>query len=110
MTDPPEGIQLNPQPLAELDRVVHEPGRLAIVALLSVLQSADFLFVMRQTGLTQGNLSSHLSKLEEAGYVQIEKHFEGKRPLTTLCLTSAGRRAFDDYRRTMQAMLKSIPD
>ena len=54
--------------LSDIDRLIHEPARLVVMALLSVVQSADFLFLLRQTGLTQGNLSSHLSKLEEAGY------------------------------------------
>ena len=65
----------NQLPLAELDRVIHEPARLLLVATLSVVESADFLFLMNQTKLTRGNLSSHLSKLQAAGYVEIKKEF-----------------------------------
>jgi DNA-binding transcriptional ArsR family regulator len=64
--------------LAELDRLVHEPARLAVMALLYVVESADLTFLMNQTGLTWGNLSAHMSKLEEAGYLQVEKSFKGR--------------------------------
>ena len=95
--------------LADIDRLIHEPARLRIMALLAVLESADFLFLMRQTGLTQGNLSSHLSKLEEAGYVGIEKAFHGKRPRTTLRMSPAGRVAFAAYRSQLDRMLADLP-
>ena len=85
------------QPIAGLDRVVHEPARLMILAVLSIVESADFLFVARQTGLTRGNLSAHMSKLEAAGYVEITKEFVEKIPRTLLRLTPKGREAFDDY-------------
>jgi len=88
--------------LTELDRLIHEPARLLIVTILSTLESADFLFLQRETDLTKGNLSAHLSKLEEAGYVNIEKTFKGKLPLTVCKLTEAGRAAFDGYRQLMQ--------
>ena len=77
---------------AGVDRIIHEPSRLVIMALLYWLESADFLFVMRQVGLTQGNLSSHLAKLEAGGYIEVDKHFEGKRPVTTLRLSNGLRR------------------
>ena len=88
--------------LTELDRLIHEPARLLIVTILSAVESADFLFLQRETELTKGNLSAHLSKLEEAGYVNIEKTFKGKLPLTVCKLTVAGRRAFDRYRLQMK--------
>jgi len=88
--------------LTELDRLIHEPARLLIVTILSTIESADFLFLQRETGLTKGNLSAHLSKLEEAGYVRIEKTFKGKLPLTVCKLTDAGQQAFDGYRQQMQ--------
>lgn len=91
--------------LAELDRVIHEPGRLAIVALLSALERADFLYLQTETGMNKGTLSSHLSKLEEAGYVEITKTFRGKVPQTLLRLTPKGRKAFDQYRRTIRQFL-----
>jgi DNA-binding MarR family transcriptional regulator len=98
----------NLQPLAEIDRVVHEPARLLILAYLSVVESADFLFLMNQTNLTRGNLSSHLSKLETAGYVEIQKEFVDKIPRTLLRLSEKGRNAFDEYRHNMKKVLDSL--
>jgi DNA-binding transcriptional ArsR family regulator len=74
-----------------LDRLIHEPGRLAILTVLSSVQAADFVFLQRTTGLTKGNLSSHLTKLEEAGLVEIQKRFVGKKPNTNLALTQVGK-------------------
>jgi len=88
--------------LTELDRLIHEPARLLIVTILSTVESADFLFLQRETDLTKGNLSAHLSKLEGAGYVNIEKTFKGKLPLTVCKLTEAGQAAFETYRQQMQ--------
>ncbi len=88
--------------VTELDRLIHEPARLLIVTILSSVASADFLFLQRDTGLTKGNLSAHLSKLEEAGYVKIEKTFKGKLPLTVCKLTSAGQKALKAYREQLQ--------
>ncbi len=88
-----------------LDRLIHEPARLLIVTILSSVASADFLFLQRETGLTKGNLSAHLSKLEEAGYVQIEKTFKGKLPLTICKLTAAGKSALKAYRQQLQEFI-----
>jgi len=96
------------QQLAEIDRVIHEPARLLLVATLSVVESADFLFLMNQTKLTRGNLSSHLSKLEAAGYVEIKKEFVEKIPRTLLRLSEEGRNAFIEYRQKMQQVLDSF--
>ena len=90
------------QALASLDRVIHEPARLMIMTVLYAVTEADFLYLQRECGLTQGNLSSHLAKLEEAGYVAICKTFKGKYPLTICSLTKNGREAFEDYVRKMQ--------
>ena len=98
----------NLQPLADIDRIIHEPARLLILAYLSVVDSADFLFLMNQTNLTRGNLSSHLSKLEAAGYVEIKKEFVDKIPRTLLALTEKGRNAFNEYRRNMKQVLDSL--
>lgn len=89
--------------IAELDRVIHEPGRLMIVALLSAIKECDFLYLQHETGLNKGNLSSHLARLEEAGYVQIEKTYRGKVPQTLLRLTKEGRAAFEEYRQKLKA-------
>jgi DNA-binding transcriptional ArsR family regulator len=82
-----------PEPDGELvlDRLIHEPGRLAILTVLSSVKDADFVFLQRATGLTKGNLSSHLSKLEEAGLVVIEKRFVRKKPNTNVALTALGK-------------------
>ena len=98
------------QSLAELDRLVHEPARLMVLALLYVVESADFTFLMGQTGLTWGNLSSHMTKLEEAGYIEVEKRFKGKRPNTMLRLTPTGRSAFQKYRQQMKQVLDDLPE
>jgi DNA-binding transcriptional ArsR family regulator len=74
-----------------LDRLIHEPGRLAILTVLSSVKDADFVFLQRTTGLTKGNLSSHLTKLEEAGLVAINKRFVRKKPNTNVALTAAGK-------------------
>ena len=79
--------------MTELVRVIHEPARLRIVALLAGVEEADFLWLLRESALTKGNLPSHLARLEEAGYVAVEKSFRGKIPLTLLRLTDAGRSA-----------------
>ena len=89
----------------ELDRVIHEPARLLVVALLSGVKEADFLWLLNESGLTKGNLSSHLGKLEEAGYVEIEKTFRGKIPLTVARLTKPGRGAFEAYKKGMNGLL-----
>ena len=95
------------QGLAEVDRLVHEPARLMIFAILSAVESADFLYLQRETGLSRGNLSAHLSKLEEAGYLRIVKTYRGKIPLTVCQLTEAGRTAFEDYRRQIKRFVEN---
>jgi DNA-binding MarR family transcriptional regulator len=85
------------QALATLDRTIHEPARLMIMTVLYAVNEADFLYLQRECAFTQGNLSSHLGKLEDAGYVRIEKMFKGKYPLTVCSLTTKGRAAFEDY-------------
>ena len=93
------------QNLSGLDRVIHEPARLMLVALLSAVESADFLYLLKESELTKGNLSVHLSKLEEAGYVEAEKTFRGKMPHTEYHLTSKGKSAFEQYRKSLSSVL-----
>jgi DNA-binding transcriptional ArsR family regulator len=93
------------QGLAELDRTIHEPARLMIVSLLYLVREADFLYLLRETGLSKGNLSSHLTRLEQAGYLKISKTYRGKIPLTLCSLTPAGRAAFQLYRRRLRAAI-----
>ena len=92
-----------------INRIIHEPARYLIVAYLYVIESADALYLQRQTGLTWGNLSSHLSKLESVGYVQIIKEFLDKKPHTMLQLTKDGRKAFEEYRENMKQVLNKLP-
>jgi DNA-binding HxlR family transcriptional regulator len=97
-------------PIMEIDKLIHEPARLMIMAHLYVVESAEFLFLMRQTELTFGNLSSHLSKLEKADYVNIKKEFVGKKPHTMLELTKKGREAFLNYRKRMKRVFEELPE
>ncbi|HSG45690.1 MAG TPA: transcriptional regulator [Anaerolineales bacterium] len=103
-------MSVNFAPLSGIDRLVHEPARFQVLALLYVIESADFTFIMSQLGLTWGNLSAHITKLEQGGYVVVEKGFKGKRPQTMLSLTGDGRQAFQAYRETMKQMLDEIPE
>lgn len=93
--------------IANLDRRVHDPARLAILTALSACERADFLFLLRITGLTKGNLSSHLSKLEEAGLVEIEKRFVEKKTQTLARLTDDGRQAIETYWKEMEELRAS---
>ena len=93
--------------LASLDRRVHDPARLAILTALSACERADFLFLLRITGLTKGNLSSHLSKLEEAGLVEIEKRFVEKKTQTLVRLSDAGRLSIEGYWRELEEIRES---
>ena len=105
MPDPADNSLL---PLTEIDKLIHEPSRLMILTTLNVVDSADFLFVERQTGLTRGNLSSHMSKLEQAGYISITKEFVEKIPRTLLRITDEGRAALNEYRSNMKQVLDEI--
>jgi DNA-binding MarR family transcriptional regulator len=99
---------LDTRSIAMLDRVVHEPVRLSILACLYVVDEADFVFLQSQTEITGGNLSSHIRRLDAEGYVSIRKEFENQRPKTTLSLTKAGREAFEAYVGVLEGMLRSI--
>jgi DNA-binding MarR family transcriptional regulator len=96
------------QDLLAVEKLVHEPARLSIMALLRVVKRADFVFLQSQTGLTAGNISSHITKLAKAGYVDIEKSFANNRPQTTLKLSAAGRAALRRYLQTMRIVLEEI--
>lgn len=100
----------NLYPLANIDQVIHAPGRLMVLTYLYVVESADFVYLMRLTGLTWGNLSTHLSKLEEAGYIEMVKEFQGKKPHTIIRLTAQGRSAFRNYKNSMAQVLDDLPD
>ncbi len=97
-------------PLVDIDQVIHAPARLMVLTYLYVVESADFTYLKRLTDLTWGNLSTHLSKLEEARYVVIDKEFKDKKPHTMIRLTDQGRAAFKAYKERMQQMLDDLPD
>jgi DNA-binding MarR family transcriptional regulator len=94
--------------MADVNRLIHEPARLMIVTILYATEQVDFLFLLRETGLTKGNLSAHLTKLEEAGYVKVEKTYRGKVPQTLLSLIPAGRAAFEQYRNQLRLIVDSL--
>ena len=83
--------------IVNLDRLIHEPARLASMAVLFAAQSADFTYLLNATNLSRGNLSVQLGKLEDGGYLTITKGYKGKRPNTVYALTKEGRRAFEAY-------------
>ena len=94
--------------LLHVDKTIHEPARLMILAYLSVVESADFIFLLNQTTMTQGNLSFHLVKLEEAEYIFIKKQFIGKRPHTMLSITETGRKKLNSYLHDMKGLIDSL--
>jgi len=96
--------------LKELDRVIHEPARLMVLAHLYVVESADSTFLVAQTGLTWGNLSSHMTRLEKAGYVEVTKEFVDRKPRTVLRMTDGGREAFRVYIERMKGPLDALDE
>ena len=99
----------NSQAFAQIDKMIHEPARLMIMSYLYVTDSVDAVFLIRQTGLTWGNLSAHLTRLESAGYIEIRKEFLGKKPHTMISLAEGGKSAFEAYRANMKQVLKDVP-
>ena len=97
------------QTILDLDRLVHEPARLAILTVLASAGEVDFLFLLQVTGLTKGNLSAHAQKLEGAGYVVSRKSFRGRIPATSFTLTPEGRSALEDYHRQLRSLLPTEP-
>lgn len=97
-------------PLVDIDRTIHSPARLMVMTYLYAVESADYIFLQNLTGLTWGNLSSHLTKLESGGYVAIQKEIVGKKPHSMVHLTKSGREAFREYKQSMQQVLSDLPD
>jgi len=94
----------------EIDVLIHEPVRLRILALLAAVERADFMFILRQTGISRGNLSVQMARLEEAGVVQVTRDFDGRRARTLYALSKSGIRALADYRRSMSRLLETLPE
>jgi DNA-binding MarR family transcriptional regulator len=97
-------------PLADLDKVIHSPARLMVMTYLYVTESVDYVYLTHLTGLTWGNLATHVGKLEEEGYIEIEKTFVDKKPYSVIRLTRKGRDAFRDYKRQVKGVLDQLPD
>jgi len=107
---PDETTDSELHPLPDIDPLIHAPARLMVLSFLYVVESADYVYLIRMTGLTWGNLATHLNKLEEAGYIDVQKTFNGKKPQTVLRMSEQGRAAFRTYKRTMQKILDDLPD
>lgn len=97
-------------PLADIDQIIHAPARLRIFMMLYVVESLDYVFLKNQSGLSWGNLATHLGKLEEAGYIKIQKGYQGKKPHSMIELTMQGRAAFREYKSTFQQLLDDLPE
>jgi DNA-binding MarR family transcriptional regulator len=97
-------------PFADLDRMIHSPARLMVMTYLYVVESVDYVYLTHLTGLTWGNLATHVGKLEEAGYVEIEKTFVNKKPYSVIKLTKQGRDAFKDYKDQMTGVFDDLPE
>lgn len=95
-------------PIEKIDPAIHSPSRLMIIAYLASIESADFTFLLNQTGLTRGNLSTHLSRLEDAGYVEVKKEFVDRIPRTLYMLTNTGREAIQHYRENMLCVIDQL--
>jgi DNA-binding MarR family transcriptional regulator len=107
--DQPQEEKFNLQPLADIDQVIHSSARLMILTYLYVSESVDYVFLQRITGLTWGSLATHLKKLEEAGYIEVEKGYQGKKPHTLIRMTAQGRDAYRIYKDKLQQVLGSLP-
>lgn len=94
----------------DVDRLIHEPARLLITSILYAVDQVDFLYLLNETGLTKGNLSAHLSKLESAEYIHIEKSFRGKIPQTRISLSEQGRQAFEAYRQQLSEVVSKLSE
>jgi DNA-binding MarR family transcriptional regulator len=97
-------------PLADINQIIHAPARLRILMMLFVVESLDYVFLKNQTGLSWGNLATHLGKLEEAGYGKVIKGYQGKKPQSQIRLTSNGRDAFRNYKNTLKQLLDDLPE
>ena len=104
------GKEADRHPLADIDRVIHSPARLMVMTYLYVTESVDYVYLTHLTGLTWGNLATHVGKLEEEGYVEIEKTFVDKKPYSVIKLTKKGRGAFKSYKDQIQTVFDDLPE
>ncbi|MEM7333358.1 MAG: transcriptional regulator [Chloroflexota bacterium] len=103
-------MAIDPLQITKLDSLLHQQSRLLIMTMLFPVESADFLYLLQETALTKGNLSTHLAKLEKADYLSVEKTYRGKTPLTIYALTTSGRDAFATYRRQLREIADALPE
>lgn len=102
---------MNPEPFLQLDRVIHEKGRLAIMSMLAATPELSFTELRDSLNMTDGNLTTHIRTLQEAGYVSITKSFQNNRPLTTCALTPAGKASFAAYIDLLERIVRQAkPD
>ena len=97
---------MNPEPFLHLDRVIHEKGRLAIMSMLAASPELSFTDLRDTLGMTDGNITTHIRTLQEAGYISVTKSFQNNRPLTTCSLTAAGRKAFTQYINFLERIVR----
>ena len=97
---------MNPEPFLQLDRIIHEKGRLAIMSMLAATPELSFTEMRDALAMTDGNLTTHIRTLQEAGYVSITKSFQNNRPHTTCSLTPAGKRAFTGYINLLEQIIQ----
>jgi DNA-binding MarR family transcriptional regulator len=97
---------VNPEPYLQLDRVIHEKGRLAIMSMLAASPELSFTELRDALGMTDGNLTTHIRALQEAGYISVAKSYQNRRPLTTCSLTVAGRKAFREYVNLLEQIVQ----
>jgi DNA-binding MarR family transcriptional regulator len=97
---------VNPEPFLQLDRVIHEKGRLAIMSMLAASPELSFTELRDTLGMTDGNITTHIRTLQEAGYLSVTKSFQNNRPLTTCALTSAGKKAFRNYINLLEQIIQ----
>jgi DNA-binding MarR family transcriptional regulator len=97
---------VNPEPFLQLDRVIHEKGRLAIMSMLAASPELSFTDLRDTLGMTDGNITTHIRTLQEAGYISVTKSFQNNRPLTTCSLTAAGRKAFTQYINFLERIVR----
>ena len=107
-TKTPEGLRRTPEALPDLDRLIHERMRLGIISALAANSSLSFNDLKRLLQTTDGNLSVHARKLEDAGYIGCTKSFEGRMPKTEYALTAAGRKALEKYLNHMEALIHAM--
>ncbi|HKX61293.1 MAG TPA: transcriptional regulator [Verrucomicrobiae bacterium] len=97
---------MNPEPFLQLDRIIHEKGRLAIMSLLAASPQLSFTEMRNTLGMTDGNITAHIRTLQEAGYISVTKEFKSGRPLTTYALTTKGRQAFTTYINLLEQIVQ----